>query len=285
MAGETFWRRVRAHAARGCLLTGKGIMQRANRLFDRGGRDRRYVFVAGMQRSGTNMMMDVLERSYESDVFHESDPRAFDNYQMRDRAVIHRLAERSSAPVFVIKALCELQELKSLMGEFAPAKALWMMRNYEDVVNSMLVSFRNQARQVQRIVANRGDDGWWLERGMSDATYDLLEKLVHPGMNDASAAALQWYFRNMLFFEQGLDNDPRVMAVGYEALVTDPQEQFKRVFAFLGLRYTPRVAGNVFANSIHRRTPPDIEPQVRAVCEELNARIARAVAVSGAGHD
>jgi hypothetical protein len=285
MAGEPFWRRVQARAARVCLLTGKGVMQRANRLFDGKGRDRRYVFVAGMQRSGTNMMMDVLERSYESDVFQESDRRAFDNYKMRDRAVIHSLAEQSPAPVFIIKSLCELQELSSLMGEFAPAKALWMMRHYEDVVNSMLVSFRNQARQVQRIVENRGDDGWWLGRGMSETTYALLEKLVHPNMNDASAAALQWYIRNILFFEQGLNSDPRTMPVGYESLVSNPQEQFKRVFVFLGLQYSPRVVSNVFANSVRRRRPPDIEPQVRAVCEELNERITRAVAVGWDNHD
>lgn len=285
MAVETFWRRVRAKTARDCLLTSKGIIQRTNRLIARDAQERRYVFVAGMQRSGTNMMMDVLERSYESAVFHESDPRAFDNYQMRDRAVIHDLAKHSPAPIFIIKALCELQELRSLMDEFSPAKALWVMRNFEDVVNSMLVSFRNQAKQVQRIVANRGDDGWWLGRGMSDETFSLLEKLVHPEINDATAAALQWYFRNILFFEQSLDKDPRVMPVGYEALVTNPQEQFKKVFSFLGLSYTPRMASNVFANSIRRRKSPDIKPEVRVVCEELSVQIDRVLAVRGVGHD
>jgi hypothetical protein len=285
MAGETFWQQARARVVRRCRLTGKEVLQRANRLSGRGRHDRRFVFVAGMQRSGTNMIMDVLERSYESDVFHEYDSRAFDNYQMRDRAVIRRLAEHSPAPVFIIKALCELQELRSLMDEFAPAKVLWMMRNYEDVVNSMLISFRNQSKQVQRIVAKRGDESWWLGQGMSDATFALLEKLVHPGISDASAAALQWYFRNILFFEQGLDSDPRVMPVSYETLVTDPQAKFKDVFAFLGLRFTPRLASNVFAHSIRRRTPPNIESQVRAVCEDLSARITRAMAVSEGRYD
>ncbi len=283
MAGKTMWQRARERAARRCLLTSKVMTQRANRLFGSKDHDRRYVFVAGMQRSGTNMMMDILERHYETEVFHESDPRAFDNYQMRERTVIHHLAEHSAAPVFIIKALCELQELRSLMDEFAPAKALWMMRHYEDVVNSMLVSFRNQAKQVQRIVAQRDDD-WWLGQGMSDATFALLEKRVHPGMNDATGAALQWYFRNVLFFEQGLDNDPRVMAVGYESLVTKPQEQFEGVFDFLGLRYTPRLARGIFANSVRRRAAPDIEPEVRELCEELCARIAQVFAATETDH-
>ncbi len=285
MAVEAFWKRMQANAGHSWLLASKALSHRVRRLLGRGLNGKRYVFVAGMQRSGTNMIMDVLERSYEADVYHERDPRAFDNYEMRDRAVIHRLAERSAAPVFVIKALCELQELRSLMDEFAPAKVVWVMRNYEDVVNSMLVSFRNQAKQVQRIVANRDDKGWWLGRGMSDETYALLKELVHADINDASASALQWYFRNVLFFEQGLDADPRVMAVSYESLVTDPQLQFKRIFDFLNLRFTPQVASIIFASSIRRRNPPEIEPAIRRVCEEMSARISGVVVAGRNAHD
>ena len=36
-----------------------------------------HVFVAGMQRSGTNLLMDVLDASHATQVFHETDPRAF----------------------------------------------------------------------------------------------------------------------------------------------------------------------------------------------------------------
>lgn len=282
MADETFWRRIQAGAGRGWLLAGKSIIHRARRLYGHGAHDKRHVFVAGMQRSGTNMTMDVLERSYETDVYHERDSRAFNRYQMRERPVIHRLAERSPAPVFIIKALCELQELASLMDEFAPAQTVWVMRHYEDVVNSMLVSFRNQAEQVQYIVADRDASGW-PARGMSNETYALLKKLVHPDMNNASGAALQWYFRNQLFFDQKFDSDPRVMAVSYESLVTHPKTQFRSVFDFLDLRFTPRVASSVFASSVRRRTPPDIEPAVREVCEDLSARIARVVDADGDG--
>lgn len=275
MTDETLWKQIQGTMTRRGFLAWKAAAQRV-RYFS-GQNNRHYVFVAGVQRSGTNMIMDVLERSYETEVIHERDQRAFDNYRMRERPRIQRLAERSPAPVFVIKALCELQELRSLMDEFTPAKALWVMRGYEDVVNSMLVSFRNQAKQVQRIVADRHGDDWWLGKGMSDETFMLLQKLLHPDISNASAAALQWYFRNILFFEQNLDRDPRVMAVSYESLVTDPQDRFRRIFDFLGLKFTPRVAGSVFASSIRRRTPPEIEPAVREICEDLSLRIARAV--------
>ena len=97
-----------------------------------------HALVAGVQRSGTNMLMDVLERSFETDVYHERDRRAFQDYLMREASAIKRLAGKSSGRVFVIKALCELDQLPFLMEEFTPAKVLWIVRGYNDMINSAL---------------------------------------------------------------------------------------------------------------------------------------------------
>jgi hypothetical protein len=234
---------------------------------------RTYVFVAGMQRSGTNMVMDVLERSLGTDVYHENDPRAFERYEMRDPAVIRQLANASRAPFFVIKALCELDLMPGLMQTFSPAKALWILRDVEDVVNSATRSFRNFPAQVGRIAQDR-NGAQWRGRGMSDETHALVRRLYHPDMNEPTAAALTWYFRNILFFENGFDRDPRVRLVRYERLVTDPQAQFGEVFGFLGIPYSPRISSIVSARSIRKNPPPPIEPEVRTLCEALNGRFA-----------
>ncbi|HRQ46746.1 MAG TPA: sulfotransferase domain-containing protein [Rhodocyclaceae bacterium] len=234
---------------------------------------RTYVFVAGMQRSGTNMVMDVLERSLGTDVYHENDPRAFERYEMRDPAVIRQLATASRAPFFVIKALCELDLMPGLMQTFSPAKALWILRDVEDVVNSATRSFRNFPAQVGRIAQDR-DGAQWRGRGMSDETHARVLSLYHPDMNEPTAAALTWYFRNILFFENGFDRDPRVRLVRYERLVTEPQAQFGELFRFLGIPYSPRISSIVSARSIRKNPPPPIEPEVRALCEALNGRFA-----------
>jgi hypothetical protein len=229
------------------------------------------VFVAGMQRSGTNMMMDILERSLETDVYHERDPRAFRNYQMRERVVISALAESCRARYFVIKALCELQDLTSLLAHYEPAKVLWIVRHYEDVVNSMLFSFRNMAKQVQRIAVDRSSSGW-LGHGMSNETHNLIKRLVRPNIDDATASALQWYFRNVLFFEQRFDSDERVLLVSYERLVVDPWSEFQRIFEFLGLASNRHCIRYVTPRYVHRRSPPSLDEPVRKVCERLMTR-------------
>lgn len=236
-------------------------------------RSRRYVFVAGMQRSGTNMVMDVLERSFDTDVYHESDPRAFERYMMREPAVIRRLADESTAPLFVIKALCELDRLTELMQVFVPAKTLWVLRNWEDVVNSATRSFRALRAPIGLIAEDR-NAAEWRGRGMSDATHAVVRRLYHAQMSETTAAALTWYFRNILFFERGYDRDGRVRLVRYERLVTHPQEVLEDVCEFIGLPYRSRLGSIVSPHSIKKNPPPAIEAEVRMLCEELAGRFA-----------
>jgi len=230
-----------------------------------------HVFVAGMQRSGTNLLMDVLDASADTQVFHETDPRAFERYEMRDPAVIQQLAQQCPAPVFVIKALCELDRIKSLMDTFAPAKTLWVVRDWRDSVNSAIKSFGNFVPQWKRLA--NGDTNDWRGRGMSPATRELLAAMCRSDASEAEGAAIMWFYRNALFFEQQLAADPRVRVVFYEDMVQQPLREVAVVYDFLGLRgFNRGVAGRIHARSVKHRSPPDISPAITALCDELLAR-------------
>lgn len=230
-----------------------------------------YVLVAGVQRSGTNLLMDILDANADTRVFHETDPRAFERYEMRDLAVIRHLAQHCPAPVFVIKALCELDRIKHLMDTFRPAKTVWVVRDWRDSVSSAIKSFGNFVPQWNRLA--RGDAGDWRGRGMSAATRELLAALYHPDASEAEGAAIMWFYRNALFFEQQLAADPRVRVVFYEDLVQHPEREVEAVYGFLGLQgFNQRVAGRIHARSVKHRSPPDIAPAVAALCDELLAR-------------
>ena len=238
-----------------------------------------HVFVAGMQRSGTNLLMDVLDASTATQVFHETDPRAFERYEMRDPAVIRQLTLASPAPVFVIKALCELDRIPGLMMMFGPAKTLWVVRDWRDSVNSAIRSFGNFVPQWQRLA--HGDANDWRGRGMSPATRELLLALYRPDASEAEGAAIMWFYRNVLFFEHQLAKDPRVRVVFYEALVKDPMREVAAVYDFLELPgFNAAIAGRIHARSVRHRSPPDISPAVAALCDELLTRF-KAVSVRG----
>lgn len=230
--------------------------------------DKQVCFIAGVQRSGTNMLMDVLERSMETDVYHEHDKRAFDRYEMLEPDIIKKLLKKSKAKHFIIKALCELQILPDLLNTFQYSKVLWAFRHYEDVVNSMLISFPSQSDVVKRVAVDRNSNRW-VGKGMSDSTHELVNSLVHDEIDDASAAALIWYFRNILYFEHQLDAEQRVRLVKYETLVTRPEETLSEVFKFVGVTYNPWVRKKIVANSIRRRPAPTIEPAIKNHCDNL----------------
>lgn len=256
-----------AKIERWMLLARKRVAHTLN-----GGRSgQRFVFVAGAQRSGTNMLMDLLERSTSTDVYHERDARAFQDYVMRDPAVIRKLAQRSKAPVFAIKSLCELDRLPRLMEEFQPSQMVWIVRDYRDMINSALVSFPSLPGSVEKIYHDRNAAGW-RSQGMSDDTYGHLRRLYRPGMDVASAVALFWYMRNVLYFESGFDRDARVALTLYEQLVSEPDRELRRVFDFLDLEYSPFVSRHVFASSIRRRQAPTLDPEVDALCAGLLER-------------
>jgi hypothetical protein len=276
--------RIKGKVNRTSRLVRKGATQRLRALV-RPGAHKQVAFVAGVQRSGTNMMMDVLECSPHTEVFHERDTRAFEGFELRPRDVLHDLVRSSPASYVVLKALCEVEQLRSLLDEFAPAKAVWIVRAVDDVVNSHLVLWKRMPEFVAAIVKDR-DAARWRGRGMSDETHALVKRLYHPELSNASACALFWYFRNVLFFEQGLDADPRVRAVRYEALVTDPVRESAAIFAFLGLPYTGAVSRTVRSGSVRKQVPPRVDPAIREVCGKLAARfdevLASEAATSGA---
>ncbi|MCE2572194.1 sulfotransferase family protein [Motilimonas eburnea] len=236
----------------------------------------RTILVAGCQRSGTNMLMDILDLSLATDVFHERDERAFERYQMRELGVIKDLREQSKAPVFVLKTLCELELLPRLTQELAPAKILWIYRDFRDVVNSMLKSFRNQGKQIKRLASGQ-DDSWW-GNGLSESSLALLQDRVTPDINDTDAAALQWYVRNVMFFELGLDQGPDVKLVQYEQLVEQPQQVLPEVLSFADLPVNDKMTRYIFSGSVGKRNAPSFSPEIEQLCLSLLNRLNACVA-------
>jgi hypothetical protein len=263
-AGADLVRRL----SKGRFLGFKAFVQRV--VPDRGTKS--CVFVSGVQRSGTNMLMDMLEANLETDVFHEIDARAFANYELRPVAVLRGLVDNSKARVVILKALLDGDRILDLLREFAPAKALWMVRSFYDCVNSNLRQWPGGRNMIDDLVANR-DKAEWRGRGMTDETYGVVRDHYRPEMNNASAQALFWYYRNQLFFDQNLDRDPRVLALSYEDTVHRPDVVLKRIGSFLGISVTPQMETIGHAASIGKNARPDIDERIVGLCEVMQQRL------------
>jgi hypothetical protein len=233
------------------------------------------LFIVGCQRSGTNMLTDVLEKSLDTWSYNEDHPKAFDNYRIKPLADRLRLLHAARCRWVVFKPLCDTQNIDRLLEEHPDGKAIWSFRCYQDVANSALKNF-GQDHQLWMIRMAATAPGWnhWLVDRMPPDRRRLVRELYHEEMSRHTAAALKWYLRNAICFDYGLDQRPdRVRLVGYEALVGEPAEQFRAVFEFLEIPLRADDVAGVFASSIGKERFPPIDPRVESLCEEMTERL------------
>ena len=135
----------------------------------------------------------------------------------------------------------------------------------------MLKSFGNQRQQVQRLAS--GDDTSWWGKGLSSGSLVLLRSIVTPELTDADAAALQWYVRNVMFFELQLAQDPDVRLIKYEHLVAEPAKTLNHLLDFVELPVTGKMEKFIFSGSIGKQAAPNFSPEVEQLCLSLLKRL------------
>ena len=233
------------------------------------------LFVAGVQRSGTNMLMEALDRNTQTVVFHETNHRLYKDYAIRNLNEIEDLRRKFKKGLITIKCLMESPLLTQLLNQYPSSVGLWPYRHYAPMVRSNLANWVGGRNRIDDIVKDR-TAGDWRMRGISDETYTEVCHLYQEGMNDASAIALFWYYRNKVFFDLGADHDNRIQLVNYDQILQKPQETLERVCRFLKLEYHPYMSKGI-KPQIHKDRPtPEIMDSIRERCDALYERLNRA---------
>lgn len=245
------------------------------------------VLVVGVQRSGTNMLMEVFERSWRFSAFHDHDPRAFVNFQPRGLDVVRAAFERESARWIAFKPMTEMHRLRSMLdalvdrGRGERGVGLWMLRRMDDVVASHVKRWSGMPESMRRIAS---DPAWddWRAGGLSPESRELIRRFASGDIDNETACALFWYVRNIQFFEQGYASMPDVALVPYEHSVADPSVRFGSLFQRMGLPFDAGMTRHVHEAGMARAVRPAVHPEVRALCEDLERRFRDHWAGSGA---
>jgi hypothetical protein len=234
----------------------------------------RPVFLVGLQRSGTNMLVRGLAAAPEVEARNENDRAVFHRFRLRADDALLGAVRHSRHAIVLIKPLCDSHRVASLLGLGPGARALWMWRDADDRARSEVAKFGDASLRALRAIA-AGDTGIWQAGGLDPALVSAFDLDV---MDPHTAAALFWYLRNRLYFSLGLDQRADVQLLSYGSLLADPVAAAHRVCAFIGLPFRPSFVADVAAGP--SRSPLPIDPRVRALCDELTARLA-GVAVGG----
>jgi hypothetical protein len=238
------------------------------------------VFVVGVQRSGTNMLMRGLETSPEIESHNEDDAKAFHRFRLRSIEEIRALVSRSGHAFVLFKPLCDSHRVSELLDELgAPSagKAIWIYRRYEGRARSAVATFGSSNLNVLRQMAAGGGTDRWQAQGLSLESWDLIRSTDFDSVSPEAAAALFWYIRNAMYFEHGLHDRPDVTLVSYDAFVGNPAGTMQAICRFLDFEYSSRLIMHV-ENRPHRgREPLELPGRIRERCEDLQRRLDRAV--------
>lgn len=243
----------------------------------------RGVFLIGVPRSGTNLMVRALEASPEVEVYNEGDRPAFWRYRLRPDPVVAALVRRSRHRLVVVKPLLDAHRVVGLLDDLglSPApRAVFAFRDVDGCVRSHLEKFGSESLEALQDIAADPASPRWQTQGLSEDSRRLLRETDWAAMTPPDGAALVWLVRNRMFFEQGLDRRADVQPLSYDALVRAPEPVVRRLCAFLDVRPVPAMLAQVDGRSLRRPPHFALHPTVRALCDEMGARLDAAYAAT-----
>lgn len=239
------------------------------------------LFVVGCQRSGTDMVIAILDRDLKARTFPEMSKLTSQDQPAQLRlnplAEVKRELNKVPAPLIALKPLVESQNVLKLIDYFRPAKAIWLYRNYQAVSASHIKRWggHNSVHDLKYIV-DRTPDNWRTEN-ISDELHEIVARNFSLAMDVYDAAALVWYVRNSHYFTLNLAANPDVTICRYEDLVQQPADVMRSVYDFIGLKYPgDHIVSIVHSNVVNRGHNLTLSPEIKSLCEGLQAQLDQA---------
>ncbi len=240
----------------------------------------RPVYVVGLQRSGTNMLMRGVDQAPEVDVCNENDRRAFTRFRLRSDETLVSVVRASRHRVVLVKPLCESHRVDQFLDlpGLADGRAIWVFRDPEGRARSEVSKFGDSnLMALRQIAAGHGDDIWQGQR-LPEPSVAIVRSFDLATMTPETAAVLFWVVRNRLYFDLGLDRRADVMLVSYDRFVADPHTQMRRLCSFIELPYRPALCAHVVPRSSHGSAVLPIDPDARRLAGGLLLRLDEAAA-------
>jgi hypothetical protein len=234
------------------------------------------VFVAGVPRSGTNMIVRGFASVPEFETYNEGNRVAFDRYRLRSQPVIRGLVMRSRQRFVLFKPLLDSHAVPDLMDHLETPmspRAIWAYRDVDGRVRSALSKFGANALEAMRATAEGRADGSWQSQGLSPQSLALIRNIDWDDASAADGAALLWLVKNRIFFEAGLDRRDDVLLVSYGALVRDPGRTMRAACDFLEVPWSPSTSAHIDRRSVVKQPAVTLDPRIRSLCDEMMGQL------------
>jgi len=253
------------------------LAKRSARSIVRARRDeRRVVLIFGCQRSGTTMLQQTfLDRSWRVLILEEHDRRLVgpgpepEETTWQEYSTVLGRIRRLPFEVVAAKPLVESASSSELMDAAGAVKAVWMLRHYSEVARSNVSRFGmdNPYRDLEPIRSRDALD--WRYKGVTEETWETVTDLLSRRLTPFDAAALFWWTRNQLYFDQRLWEDDRIRILRYERACNQPGEVVRSLSGHIGVSLPlGSITSRVRTQPLHPKTR-ELDPNVEQLCRKL----------------
>jgi hypothetical protein len=239
-------------------------------------KERGVLLIFGCQRSGTTMLQQTfLDRSWRVLILEEHDHRLVgptpgpEETTWQEYSTVMRRIRRLPFEVVAAKPLVESASATALMDAAGAVKAVWMIRRYPEVAQSNVNRFGtdNPYRDLLPICSRDATD--WRYRGVTEEAWETVTALLNRRLTPFDAAALFWWTRNQLYFDQRLWKDDRIRILRYERACNQPDEVIRSLSDHIGLALPiDSIAPRVRARPLPAETT-ELDPEVDRLCRKL----------------
>jgi hypothetical protein len=241
------------------------------------------LFVFGCQRSGTTATIDGLKTLEGCHVYDEINTETNFGYPEREEGQAIRLKpaeelkelfQQRAESLLICKPIVESQNAAKILSEFDGSRAIWMLRHYQDVVASMLKKWVPEVGfHLLHSIENQESNDWRSENVGNHIRAMVHYFLTEMELQPADAAAVFWWVRNSLYFQQDLHLNTSMRLLRYEKLVTG-ERSLEDAISDLGIPIL-KIPSFYHSRSVAKGSEIVIRPEVRACCEELYQRLLR----------
>ncbi|MCP8900284.1 sulfotransferase domain-containing protein [Gilvimarinus xylanilyticus] len=253
--------------------------------------DKKIVFIFGCQRSGTTALLKSLGGLGSVKAFPEA-RSTLCSKDVRQGLKLNPLDEvedkvRSvSEDTVIIKPLVQSHYAADIMDFFAgSSSAIWMFRNYADVVASMLVKWPgiDKNSHLLPLFKNNKTSNMGFRDAYPAEVVEKAEILYESNPTKEEVCGMFWYARNSLYFKQRLSERKRVFLVGYDQFISQPPVS-ERLLKNVGIKIREGfVSENFNSNSFGKGE--QVKNRIRqSIKEDLDSMYQRLVSESDMNH-
>jgi len=219
------------------------------------------------------LQQTFLDRSWRVLILEEHDSRLVgpgrEETTWQEYSTVLGRIRRLPFEVVAAKPLVESASATALMDALGEVKALWMLRHYQQVARSNVSRFGpdNPYRDLEPIRSQDALD--WRYMGVTEETWETVAALLNRRLTPLDAAALFWWTRNQLYFDQRLWEDDRIRILRYERACNQPDEVIPSLSGHIGVALPTRS----IASRVRRQPSPpetrELDPDVEQLCRKL----------------